>query len=510
MEEQIKQVTSGIFSDSRISLKEKISVIIPARNEEKYIESCINSVKSQDFTEYEIIVVDNGSTDKTAEIAKNLGARVVPEPTAGLPKARETGRIVANADLLVYLDADMIIQQSYLSTLYRFFEENPKVVAISNPYLFYDGNRRIKVLEKFIFKILFPIFHRLLRVLKLPRTLMGGNFAVRKRTLEEIGGFNKDIEFYGEDVDISKRISKKGDIAFIENLYSLTSARRYMQQGIFRTYSIYFANYFSMLLFNHPYTLNSFKIVPKFKHAAKYAALTLCLVGFFIYSFAYPKSEIFGPVIYKLNSPDKVVALTFDDGPNSEFTEQVLDILENDGIKGTFFLIGKNVEMDPQIAREIVERGHCVGNHSYTHPWSLSFKSRKAVINEVSKAEDAIYDANGIRPILFRPPHGFRTPWMIHTISKMGFKIVTWDDMTTDYYARSKPEEIAKKILSKVKPGTIIVFHDGLNLNHGAYRGNSIAALRIVINNLKKENYKFVSLNGLENKSPIQPFTGSD
>jgi glycosyltransferase involved in cell wall biosynthesis len=170
-----------------------ISVIIPAHNEEKYIESCIKSVKSQDFNAYEIIIVDNGSADKTAEIAKSLSARVVLEPTVGLPRTREKGREVANADILVYLDADMIIPPSYLSKLFRFFEENKKVVAISNPYLFYDGNWRIKVLEKFAFKILFPIFRKLLKLLKLPVTLMGGNFAVRKKTLEEIGGFNKNI-----------------------------------------------------------------------------------------------------------------------------------------------------------------------------------------------------------------------------------------------------------------------------------------------------------------------------
>jgi peptidoglycan/xylan/chitin deacetylase (PgdA/CDA1 family) len=476
--------------------KVEVSVIIPARNEEKYIESVIKSVKAQDFNEYEIIVVDNGSTDKTAEIAENLGAKVVFEPTAGLPRAREKGRNVANADLLVYLDADMIVPPSYLSKLICFFEENKKVVAISNPYLFYDGNWTIKFLEKFIFKILFPLFHKLSKMLKLPVTLMGGNFAIRKKTLEEIGGFNKNLEFYGEDVDISKRISKKGDIAFIENLYSLTSARRYMQQGIFRTYSLYFANYFSMLLFNHPYHINKSKLVPRFRLATKYAALLIVsFIGFLIYSFTYPKSEIFGPVIFRLNSPDKIIALTFDDGPNSEYTEQVLDILKMEDIKGTFFLIGKNVEVYPQIAREIVEQGHSVGNHSYTHPWSLSFETRKAVIDEVEKAEEAIYKANGVQTDLFRPPHGFRTPWMIHNIHKMGFKIFTWDDMTTDYYARSQPEEIAKKILSKVKPGSIIVFHDGLNLNHGVDRENTIKALRIVITELKKESYKFVSLN---------------
>jgi peptidoglycan-N-acetylglucosamine deacetylase len=119
------------------------------------------------------------------------------------------------------------------------------------------------------------------------------------------------------------------------------------------------------------------------------------------------------------------------------------------------------------------------------------------VIDEVKKAEEGIYNANGVQTKLFRPPNGFRTPWMMHTIHKMGFKIVTWDDMTTDYNARVKPKEIAKKILSKVRPGSIIVFNDGLNLNHGVNRGNTIEALRIVINELKEESYKFVSLDGM-------------
>jgi peptidoglycan/xylan/chitin deacetylase (PgdA/CDA1 family) len=423
---------------------------------------------------------------------------VVFEPIAGLPRAREKGRNASNADILVYLDADMIVPPSYLSTLVRVFEENKKVVATSNPYRFYDGNWRIKFLEKFAFKTLFPIFHKLLKVLKLPGAIMGGNFAVRKETLEEIGGFNKNIEFYGEDVDISKRISKKGDIVFVENLYCQTSARRYMRQGIFRTISVYFANYFSMLLFNVPCSLPNLRLAKKFKYAAIYAAFTVFVVGLFIYGFAYPESEIFGRSIYKMNSGDKIIALTFDDGPNGDYTEQVLDILGKESIKGTFFLIGKNVEVYPQIAKEIVEQGHSVGNHSYTHTWSLPFETKKTVIAEVNKAEEAIYNATCVQPKLFRPPHGFRTPWMEYTIHKMGYKIVMWDDMTTDYIVRSKPKEIAKKIISKVRPGAIIVFHDGLNLNHRANRENTIEALRIVINELKEKNYKFISLNAME------------
>jgi len=471
----------------------KISVIIPARNEEKYIESCIRSVKLQNFSDYEIIVVDNGSTDKTAEIAKTLGVRVVSEPKVGLPRAREKGREIANGDLLVYLDADMKIPPLYLSRIFEHFEKHGNAVAVSNPFFFYDGNWRINVLTRFFFKIFFPIYCKSLKVLTIPRVLFGANFAIRREALEKIGGFDNSLEFYGEDTDISKRISKEGDIDFISDLCTFTSARRYTEQGILKTTFVYFANYFFMLLFNRPISLPNFRLGPIFK----YGTISVSIVMPLIYGLVYPKSEIFGHVIHGINSRSKVVALTFDDGPNGKYTEQVLDILRNENIKGTFFLIGKNVEVYPNIAREIVRQGHCVGNHSYTHPWLLPVMRKKALVAEVNKAETAIYNATGVRPVLFRPPHGLRTPWMISTIRKMGYEVITWDDMTTDYFARSKPKKIAKRIISRVRPGSIIVLHDGLNLNHGVNRENMIEALKIIIPALKEKGYKFVSLKNI-------------
>jgi len=236
----------------------------------------------------------------------------------------------------------------------------------------------------------------------------------------------------------------------------------------------------------------------KFGSVFKYTLITLAIIGLFLYGLAYPKSELFGKVIFRLNYPGKVVALTFDDGPNGEYTEQVLDILEGEDVKGTFFLIGKNVETYPEIAKEIVAEGHCIGNHSYTHPWLLPFETKKGIAAEISKTERAIYNATGVHPRLFRPPHGFRTPWMISALHKMGYKVIMWDDMTTDYMAGSKPKGIAHHIISHCKPGSIIVLHDGLNLDHGANRENTIEALRVIIKELKNEGYRFVTLKTLE------------
>lgn len=480
--------------------KIKISVIIPARNEEKYIESCIKSVKVQDFDCYEIIVVDNGSTDRTAKIAQKLGVKVVFESRVGLPRAKETGRGIAKGNLLVYIDADTILPHTYLSTLFKFFESHKKVTVASNPFLFYDGNYALGVSIKIFFKFVFPLYHKILQILHLPKMIFGSNFAVRKEILDKVGGFDTSIKFYGEDTNIAKKLSQKGEVAYISNLYTYTSARRYNKEGFFRTIFIYFANYIYMLWFNRPISIiNSFSSGLTFWSnplpILRYGIITICVTTLFMYGLAYPKSEVFGKVIYRISSKDKEVALTFDDGPNGKYTEQILDLLDKENIKATFFLIGKNVEVYPNIAKEIVKRGHCIGNHSYAHSWELPFTSKKKILDDLNKAKQVIYNATGIKTDLFRPPHCLRTPWMIEEIHQQGYKMITWNDMTTNYILKTKAEKIAKKIISETKPGSIIVLHDGLNTEHNVNRENTVEALKIIIKNLKEKGYAFTLIN---------------
>jgi len=234
------------------------------------------------------------------------------------------------------------------------------------------------------------------------------------------------------------------------------------------------------------------------KIASKKYFWAVIILGLLVYGMAWPGSEIFGRTVHQLATKDKVVALTFDDGPNGSSTQEVLDILEQNNIKATFFLIGENVNYYPQLAKEIADKGNEIGNHSFDHVWHLPLEKNNSILDEINKTEAAIFNATGIKTDLFRPPHGFRSPWMIKTISQAGYKIINWDDSMHDYLPFFSSSMIAKGIINKVKPGTIIDLHDGFNLEHGANRQNMIGALDAIIKTLKNEGYQFVLLKDLK------------
>ncbi len=476
--------------DSPLTPSPKVSVIIPARNEEKYLAACLATVNAQDFPdEYEVIVVDNGSTDATAEIAAQAGARVIAEPEPGLPRARESGRQAARAPLLVYIDADTHIPRNYLRKVVETFENEPDVMSVTSPVRFYDGDWSANL-------FIFCYFHiyRLLNWLHIVDFIFGGTFALRSEVIARIGGFDISIAFYGEDADLTKRVAREGRIRYLGDLYSQTSARRYQREGTFITVMRYAINYFSVLLCNHPFKASRRRA----QYALRFGTIMLLMFSLFLYAFAFPESELFGKVIYQTNSPDKVVALTFDDGPGGASTQAILRVLADEKVKATFFLIGRNVDRRPELAAEIVREGHAIGNHSYHHSWSLPFQRRSTVIDEVRKADAAIFRATHIHTRLFRPPHGLRTPWMLNTIRDEGYAVIMWDDQTDDFIGHDDARTLARHILKKVHPNAIIALHDSANLNEGESPQTTAEALRIIIPELKREHYSFVTLNGAE------------
>ncbi|WP_422447056.1 glycerol-3-phosphate acyltransferase [Thermoanaerobacterium sp. DL9XJH110] len=191
----------------------------------------------------------------------------------------------------------------------------------------------------------------------------------------------------------------------------------------------------------------------------------------------------------------KYVALTFDDGPDPVYTPEILDILKEKNVPATFFLIGKNVEAYPDIARRIVREGHSIGNHTYTHK-SLIPLSARATYEEIKKAEKAIEDATGIRPTLFRPPRGLYSSYATKMLRDERYTIVLWDVSAMDW-AELPPKNIVANVTGRVKPGSIILLHDSGDIVtfKGGNRSSTVKALPEIIDNLRAGGYEFVTVD---------------
>lgn len=215
-----------------------------------------------------------------------------------------------------------------------------------------------------------------------------------------------------------------------------------------------------------------------------------------------PSSQVYGHIITHGPRDRMTVALTFDDGPSNPWTLRIADTLDAYGVQGTFFVVGMNADRHPEIVKELVDRGHLVGNHSYKHQKSDAVLQLK--YGELGKAERAIAQAAGVCPALFRPPNGFHTPWQLRAVSHHHMKTVDWDVIPRDW-KDPPPEEIVSRVLDSVKPGSIILLHDGDNTNDGTDRSATLAALPGIINGLRERGYEFARLDELLSVDPYLP-----
>ena len=187
----------------------------------------------------------------------------------------------------------------------------------------------------------------------------------------------------------------------------------------------------------------------------------------------------------------KVVALTFDDGPHPEQTAKVLDVLEKYGAKGTFFVIGRNIAGNESVVRRIIDDGHEIGNHTYTHP--LRSGSSETLLEEAAKTSELLESTFDYSPVLFRPPGGNISGSMIESICEAGYKCVLWSwRMDTRDWASPPVESVVQTVLQDVKFGDIVLFHDNVY-------GNSptAEALEIILPELIDRGYSFVTVSEL-------------
>lgn len=227
----------------------RVSIIIPAHNEEKYIASTLEAVLKQDYPDFEVIVVDNNSSDRTSEIAKSFSrVKVVQEFNKGTNWARERGRKESTGEIIVTLDSDCILPtDKWLSTATSILMSKADVVAVSGPYDYYDLNRLMRTLTFLTQKYVYYLTNQVLNFFGKGAVIIGGNVLIKADCLTEVGGFNTAYTFYGDDTDTAKRLSQFGRVIFTSKITVKSSGRRFIKQGIFNLTFKYFLNFVKVL-----------------------------------------------------------------------------------------------------------------------------------------------------------------------------------------------------------------------------------------------------------------------
>lgn len=200
------------------------SIVIPAYNEADYLADCLQSIQSQvgGFT-YEVIVVDNGSTDNTAQLAWQFGVQVVHEPKLGVGRARRTGTALAQGKYILHLDADTRLPPDYLANVLRQFEQNQKLACLGGQFLFYDAPWWKDILRFF----LFPLYVFLARLVSLGKLgVIGNNMSFKKELYDKTSGFNPELKF-AEDGDLCRQLSAFGQVKIDGHLRCYASVRRF-------------------------------------------------------------------------------------------------------------------------------------------------------------------------------------------------------------------------------------------------------------------------------------------
>jgi len=228
------------------------------------------------------------------------------------------------------------------------------------------------------------------------------------------------------------------------------------------------------------------------------AAVALSLVALatiFWYVTESPKNKMWGQTVTSEPLKQKVVALTFDDGPNPPYTDQIVEYLYSQHVKATFFVVGLAVQAHPDSIRREVKDGDVVGNHSWDHA-HLVLLSRAHVLRELTTTEEEIQRVAGVRTTLFRPPFGARDFTVIQAAHQLGYQVIMWSVPLPADWQRPAPDVIASRVLKYVKDGSIIVLHDG-NRGKPADRKNTVEATKLIVTALKAQGYRFVTVPDL-------------
>ncbi len=219
--------------------------------------------------------------------------------------------------------------------------------------------------------------------------------------------------------------------------------------------------------------------------------------GFAFYHGQYPTSQLYGRTICRAPDAERMIALTYDDGPNPRYTEELMEVLDRHGARATFLLIGRWAEREPELVRSLAKAGHALGNHTWSHP-IMPLRSASAIREELRLCREAVQAAgvefskvNGAE--LMRPPYGRRRPGTLRTLRETGYVPLLWSITCYDWRRTATVDKLVARG-GRARDGDVILLHDGSNAEPAADRSASVAATDEILRRLTDEGYRFVTV----------------
>lgn len=205
--------------------------------------------------------------------------------------------------------------------------------------------------------------------------------------------------------------------------------------------------------------------------------------------------QLFGEIVPRVETSERIVALTFDDGPTPEATTQILSVLRERGVKATFFVIGGELEQHPELGQRIAQEGHELGNHSYSHE-RMILKTPSFIRDEIERADQLIRNTGYQGSIHFRPPYGKKFLLLPYYLSRTHRKSIMWDvEPDSDAEVARDADKVVDYVLAQTRPGSIILLH--VMYKSG---GPSRNAVPKIIDGLRQKGYEFKTVSELLSK----------
>jgi peptidoglycan/xylan/chitin deacetylase (PgdA/CDA1 family) len=225
------------------------------------------------------------------------------------------------------------------------------------------------------------------------------------------------------------------------------------------------------------------------RFAFVFLAILAALAGTLFAYIYVPGFDPFARIPWRGSRTSPRIAITFDDGPNEPYTSQILDTLARHGAKATFFLLGRAVELHPEVTLRIVAEGHAIGSHTYSHA-KLHTLAPREIAREIDRGEAALREAGVAGGGLFRAPHGLKSPFLPRILRSRGLRLIAWTDGVWDT-DRPGADVIAARAVRKLRNGEILLLHDG---RPGLDRGQTAAALDVILRACRERGLSCVTV----------------